>query len=154
MCPKLVLAACNDAANGSCPLSVDEVRDGGSPNRESQYTSQGLLVTRRKVQLARSLQVSGCDRAGYTLYIEIRSSRGTRWARSPKHIEGGSSRGTRWSRSPKYIEGGSSRGTRWARSRSPKYIEGAPAERLGGLDPARPTSRLLLQRCVSDFEAR
>ena len=46
------LAACNDAANGSCPLSVDEVRDRGSPNREWQNTSQGLLVTHREVPLA------------------------------------------------------------------------------------------------------
>ena len=39
--PKLhvALAACNDAANGSCPPSIDELRDGGSPNREAQYSS-------------------------------------------------------------------------------------------------------------------
>ena len=30
----VALAACNVAANGSCPPSVDELRDGGSPNRE------------------------------------------------------------------------------------------------------------------------
>ena len=44
--PKLhvALAACNDAANGSCPPSVDEIRNGGSPNRETQYSSQDLLV--------------------------------------------------------------------------------------------------------------
>ena len=41
----------DDAANVSCALSVDEVRDRGSPSRESQHTSQGLLVTRREVQL-------------------------------------------------------------------------------------------------------
>jgi len=43
--PKLhvALAACN---NASCTLSVDELRNGGSPNRETQYSSQGLLVTR------------------------------------------------------------------------------------------------------------
>jgi len=46
--PKLhvALAACNDAANGSSPSSVDKLRDGGSPNRETQYSSQSLLVTR------------------------------------------------------------------------------------------------------------
>ena len=46
--PKLhvaTLAACNDAANSSCTPSVDELRDGGGPNREMQYSSQGLLVT-------------------------------------------------------------------------------------------------------------
>ena len=35
------LAKCFDTANGSCALSVDKVRDRGSPNRESQHTSQG-----------------------------------------------------------------------------------------------------------------
>ena len=49
--PSLALAVCNDTVNGSYALSVDEVRDRGSPNRESQHTSQGLLVTRRDVQL-------------------------------------------------------------------------------------------------------
>ena len=44
----------NDAANGSCALRVDEVRDRGSPSRESHYASQGLLVTRRNVQLTQS----------------------------------------------------------------------------------------------------
>ena len=29
----------------SCVLNVDKVRDRGSPNRESQHTSQDLLVT-------------------------------------------------------------------------------------------------------------
>ena len=29
------------------PLSIDEIRDMGSLNRESQYPSQGLVVTRR-----------------------------------------------------------------------------------------------------------
>ena len=50
--PQLTLAASN-AANGSCPVSPYEVRDRGSPNRESQYTSQGLLVRSREAQLTR-----------------------------------------------------------------------------------------------------
>ena len=40
-----MFAACNDAANGSYALGVDEVSDRGSPNHESQHTSQDLLVT-------------------------------------------------------------------------------------------------------------
>ena len=40
-----MFAACNDAANVSYALGVDEVSDRGSPNRESQHTSQDLLVT-------------------------------------------------------------------------------------------------------------
>ena len=32
--------------DGNCALSVDEVRDRGSPNQELQHASQGLLVTR------------------------------------------------------------------------------------------------------------
>ena len=40
-----MFAACNDAANGSYALGVDEVSDRGSPNHELQHTSQDLLVT-------------------------------------------------------------------------------------------------------------
>ena len=37
----------NDAANGSSALRADEVRDRESPNCESQYLSQGLVVACR-----------------------------------------------------------------------------------------------------------
>ena len=43
-------------------LSIDEVRGRGSPNRESQHTSQGLLGDVHSL----SLSVTGCDRAGFT----------------------------------------------------------------------------------------
>ena len=45
------------------------VRDRGSPNRELQYTSQGLLVTHREVQLTISVRLSFTGpvmRQGYT----------------------------------------------------------------------------------------
>ena len=45
----------NDAAKGSCALSFDEVRDSGSSNREFQYLSQGLVVTRTCRGLAHSV---------------------------------------------------------------------------------------------------
>ena len=54
-------AACNDASNGSYALSLDEVRGRGSPNRESQHTSQDLLVT-RQLSLSSNFPVSPCNR--------------------------------------------------------------------------------------------
>ena len=39
------------ALGPSTTLDPDEVRDRGSPNRESQYPSQGLVVTRRASSL-------------------------------------------------------------------------------------------------------
>ena len=60
---------CNNATNSSCAPSVDEVKDRGSPNCESQYTVQSLLVTRREVQFTPTVlfyQATGCDPAGFT----------------------------------------------------------------------------------------
>ena len=51
--PKLHLARVTTQYS-SCALSVDEVRDRGRLNRESQYTSQGLLVTHSEVPLSLS----------------------------------------------------------------------------------------------------
>ena len=82
MGPKLALAACNDAANGSCTLSVDEVRDRGSPSLEWQHTSQGLLVTRRQRGPA---QVTRCDRAGFTFAYSV-GARGDQKVASPDDI--------------------------------------------------------------------
>ena len=76
------LAACNDAANGSCPLSADEVRDRGSPNREWKNTSQGLLVTHREVQLTQSFRVTG---AGFT-FARSAGAPGDQNAVSPDEI--------------------------------------------------------------------
>ena len=45
---------CNDTMNGSCALSVEELRDQGSPNLESQYSSQDLLVICRDVLITKS----------------------------------------------------------------------------------------------------
>ena len=55
-------ATCNDAANGSYALSLDEVRGRGSPNRESQHTSQDLLVTCQLSLSSKSFPVSPCNR--------------------------------------------------------------------------------------------
>ena len=61
----------NDAAKGSCALSFDEVRDSGSSNREFQYLSQGLVVTRTCRGLAHSvfllsMFLSDVIKAGFT----------------------------------------------------------------------------------------
>jgi len=74
-CPLLALVASfNDATNGTCSQSIDEVKDRGSPNRESQYPSQGLVVTLRASSLRLpSLQVTGCDLAGFTFARSARA---------------------------------------------------------------------------------